>query len=405
VLKELLAMVDVPIVIWTQATRDEAFMRECNIDARVSVRRLEPFSPGRRQNTWLRFRRRFVRSHALLRNAWRIEKFVVPCADYEREFRLEPPAVFVSTDPLSPVEWPITVAAAAAKVPTLGLVRSWDHLHKRLSAYPERLCVWNAINKREAIELEHFPDDSVQIIGPVQFDPYFRPGAITARDEFLRSLNLDPGKKTILLATGGPFFRLAQSSWLDELLAAVRAGKFDFPAQLICRTHPSDMLGPFIKYLKVPDVVLDMHEEYSPTLDWVIGLPALQRQANMLAHADLVITPASTVTLEAAIFDTPTLVLAYNDSDPDTIRDVLEKLTFVRHFKAIVARKLVPVAHSAEETICWANRLLSDPALFQSERREIVRDWVGFTDGKSAHRSACAIANAAERAAGAGEPR
>jgi CDP-glycerol glycerophosphotransferase (TagB/SpsB family) len=134
-------------------------------------------------------------------------------------------------------------------------------------------------------------------------------------------------------------------------------------------------------------------------------LPALQRQANLLAHADVIITPASTVTLEGAIFDTPTLVLAYNDSDPDTIRDVLEKLTFVRHFKAIVARKLVPVAHSAEETVCWINRLLSDPGAFQAERKEIVRDWVGFTDGKSASRSARAIANLADGSAPADSQR
>jgi hypothetical protein len=397
VLKELLALVNVPIVIWTQATIDEVFMRECNIDPRVSVRHLEVFTPGRWQNTWLRFRRRFIRSHALLRNAWRIERLLVPASEYEAVFRRERPVAFVSTDPVSPAEWPITIAASAAHVPTLGLVRSWDHLHKRLSAYTDEFGVWNAINKREAIELECVPDASVSIVGPVQFDPYFDGEAIIPRDEFLRSLNLDPAKKTILLATGGPFFKLAQNAWLDELLAAVRADKFDFPVQLICRTHPSDMLGPFIKYLRVPGVVLDMHEEYSPTLDWVIGLPALQRQANMLAHADIVITPASTITLEAAIFDTPTLIVAYNSADPDTVRNVLEKHTFVHHFKEIVERNLVPVARTADETLCWINRYLSDPTLYRSERKAIVRDWVGFTDGGSARRSAEAIASLAER--------
>lgn len=388
-------MVSAPIVIWTPATRDAVFMSECNIDPRVSVRRLRPFTPSRWHNTWLRFRRRFVRSHGLLRNAWRFERLFVPASEYERVFRSEAPAAFVSTDPLSPAEWPITIAAAAAKVPTLGLVRSWDHLYKRLSAYTDELGVWNAINKREAIELECVPPESVHVVGPVQFDPYFSPETIIPREDFFRSLKLDPGKKTILLATGGPVFKLAQSAWLDELLAAVRADKFGVPVQIVCRTHPSDMLGPFIKYLRVPDVVLDMHEEYSPTLDWVIGLPALQRQANMMAHADIVITPASTITLEAAIFDTSTLVIAYNNADPETVQNVLDNYTFVQHFKAIVDRKLVPVARSADEMISWTNRLLSDPGAFRAERSEIVRDWVGFTDGASATRSARAIAEIA----------
>ena len=392
VLKELLAIVDAPIVIWTPATRDEVFMRECNIDPRVSVRQLAGFAPSRWQNTWLRFRWRFVRSHTLLRNAWRVERLLVPVENYESVFRAEKPAAFISTDPLSPSEWPITIAASAAGIPTLGLVRSWDHLHKRLSAYTEKLGVWNAINKREASQLESVPPESIQIVGPVQFDPYFASDTIVSRDEFLRSVDLDPGKKTILLATGGPFFKLAQAAWLDELLAATRANKFDFPVQIVCRTHPSDMLGPFIKYLHDPDVVCDFHEEYSPTLDWVIGLPAIRKQANIMYHADVVITPASTITLEAAIFDTPTLVIAYNNADPETIRTVLEKFTFIRHFKAIVERKLVPVARSTDEMISWTNRLLADPNAFRAERAQIVHDWVAFTDGGSARRSALAIA-------------
>ena len=398
VLRELLDMVDAQIVIWTPATRDEVFMRECNIDPRVSVRHLDPFTPSRVQNTWLRFRRRFLTSHAMLRNAWRFERFLLPSRRYEEILKREVPALFVSTDPLSPSEWPLTVGAAAAGIPTLGLVRSWDHLHKRLSAYTDELGVWNEINKREAIELEHIPEERVQVVGPVQFDPYFATGTLVPRGDFLRSLGLDPEKKTILLATGGPFFKLAQAAWLEELLMAMRANKFELPVQIICRTHPSDMLGPFVKYLREPAVLMDMHEEYSPTLDWVIGLPALERQANTMAHADVVITPASTITLEAAIFDTPTLVVGYNNADPDTIRNVLEKFTFVHHFKAIINRKLVPVARSADEMVSWVNRLLNDPAEFRAERGEIVRDWVEFTDGGSARRSARAIARAATQA-------
>jgi UDP-N-acetylglucosamine 2-epimerase len=395
VLRELLSCVEGQVVIWTPATREETFMSECTIDPRVSVRYLEPFTAGRLHNTWLRLRRRVFRSPTLLRNVWRIERHLLPCAAYEAVFRNELPAVLVATDPLTPAEWPITVAAAATGVPTLGLVRSWDHLHKRLSAYTSTVAVWNEINKREAVRLEHVPARSVHVVGAVQFDPYYSADAIIPRDEFLRSMKLDPARKTILLATGGPFFRLAQNSWLDELLAAAREGRFDFPVQLVCRTHPSDMLGPFIKYLRVPDVVMDMHEEYSPTLDWVIGLPALKRQANLMAHADVVITPGSTITLEAAIFDTPTVVVAYNNADPDTIRNVLEKFTFVHHFKEILDRNLVSVARNANEMIAQVNQLLADPAAYREQRRQIVRDWVGFTDGASAKRLARVIAEVA----------
>jgi hypothetical protein len=398
VLRELLDIVDVPIVIWTPATRDEVFMRECSVDPRVSVRHLDHFMPSRIQNTWLRLRRAFLTSHAILRNAWRLERFLLPSRRYEEIFRRENPALFVSTDPLSPSEWPVTVGAAAAGIPTLGLVRSWDHLHKRLSAYTHELGVWNQINKREAIELEHIPEHRVHVVGPVQFDPYFASETLVPRDEFLLGLGLDPEKKTILLATGGPFFKLAQSAWLEELLDAKREGKFGAPIQIICRTHPSDMLGPFIKYLRDPAVVMDMHEEYSPTLDWVIGRPAMERQANMMAHSDIVLTPASTITLEAAIFDTPTLVIAYNNADPETIRGILDKYTFIHHFKEIVDRQLVPVARSTEEMITWVNRLLAEPAAFRPERSEIVRDWVEFTDGASAQRSAVAIARSANSA-------
>jgi hypothetical protein len=117
----------------------------------------------------------------------------------------------------------------------------------------------------------------------------------------------------------------------------------------------------------------------------------LTRMVALLRHADLMVNFATTVTLEAAIVDTPTLLVAFSPIDPEEMQRYVVGLHFRMHYKALVERDLVPVAWDRAQLVDWVNRYLDDPSLYRAQRATIVRDWVQFTDGASGRRLGDAI--------------
>jgi CDP-glycerol glycerophosphotransferase (TagB/SpsB family) len=113
--------------------------------------------------------------------------------------------------------------------------------------------------------------------------------------------------------------------------------------------------------------------------------------AARVRHADVMVNFATTVTLEAAITDTPTLLVAFSPIDPQEMQRYVVELHFKMHYKALVERDLVPVAWDREQLVDWINRYLEDPSRYRAQRRAIVQEWVQFTDGRSAERLGDAI--------------
>ena len=90
--------------------------------------------------------------------------------------------------------------------------------------------------------------------------------------------------------------------------------------------------------------------------------------AALLRHADLMVNFATTVTLECAIVDTPTLLVAFSPIDPDEMQRYVVGLHFRMHYQALVERDLVPVAWDraatgrAGSTATWTIRACIAPS-------------------------------------------
>jgi CDP-glycerol glycerophosphotransferase (TagB/SpsB family) len=117
----------------------------------------------------------------------------------------------------------------------------------------------------------------------------------------------------------------------------------------------------------------------------------LVRMASLLRHTDVMVNFATTVTLEAAIVDAPTLLVAFSPVDPAEMERYVVGLHFQMHYKGLVERDLVPIAWNRAQLVDWINRYLDDPSLYRAQRQAIVRDWVQFTDGQSGERLGDAI--------------
>jgi CDP-glycerol glycerophosphotransferase (TagB/SpsB family) len=199
-------------------------------------------------------------------------------------------------------------------------------------------------------------------------------------------VGLDPNKKILVLATSSFTYDSDQTYLVDLVLDAIRSGTIRQPVQVVLRLHPDDRVGRYLRYAEAPEITLDIPRTYLATLGWTMTQTDLRRMRALLHHADLMVNFATTVTLECAIVDTPTLLVAFSPIDPEEMQRYVVGLHFRMHYRGLVERDLVPIAWNRQDLVDWVNKYLKDPSVYRAQRADIVRDWVQFTDGRSGER-------------------
>jgi hypothetical protein len=393
VLDRILGHPDVRVVLLTPGLRDPAFVAEFGQD-RVAIEPQTPYAPSTMVWRLMLRRWRHARSVEMADLMYRLEeRFIRVPAAYARLFDTYQPSLVVSGDPLRPGDANLIAAARQRGVPSLGSVRSWDNIQKHLRTRPDGLTVWNARNAQEAVEVDRYRRTQVTQVGAPQLDAYFRTPAPSMSDanHHRANLGLDKRKKTLLLATSSFTYDSDQTYLVDMLVDAIRDGEIRHPLQIVLRLHPDDRVGRYLKYRCAPEVILDIPDRYLATLGWTMTPADLERMAALVRAADVMVNFATTVTLEAAIVDTPTLLVAFSPIDPDEMQRYVVGLHFKMHYKALVERDLVPIAWNRDQLVNWVNRYLDDAGLYREQRARIVSEWVQFTDGLSGQRLGDAI--------------
>ena len=94
-----------------------------------------------------------------------------------------------------------------------------------------------------------------------------------------------------------------------------------------------------------------------------------------LKYTDLNINYASTISIEACIFDKPVINIGYIDRF---------KLAYeFDHYRPIYESGSVKLAKTNDELVSFINMYLENPDLDKKARQEIVKKYVEFTDGLS----------------------
>ena len=376
------------VTVFTEATTVPRFIEEWQRPG-VEFAPLLPCDPTARRSRafWMRRRVAKTGSRALLRGwlAFEGRAFYRLRPEYLERFRRDRSALLLTTHAHLHREGEILRAAKSLGIPTLGVVRSWDNVYKGIRSRPDRLAVWNEINRQEVIDLEGYAPGEVEITGPPQFDPYFASGKVWSRERLAAYFNLDPARPIILYATHGFYSNLDETGWMDDLLALVDSQVVQGRPQIICRLHPWSRLEHFRRFAAHPEVRLSFVDRYWPALSWYMTRDDVELIGNILRHADAVITPGSTITLEAAIFDRPTVCPIYHNYQTYLAQDFFGRALGM-HFKRIRALDLVPMIDRREDFAAAINRCLSEPSWYASERAQMVRDYVHFTDGHSTQR-------------------
>lgn len=301
---------------------------------------------------------------------------------YVKEF--QPSLLVTATPGFDAVESELILLAKKSKIPSVAMNATWDNLtmnckHIRKTDY---LIAWNGVIQKEAIGIHKYKPERVFVSGTPRFDPYFtKDEQEPTREEFMKSKGLDPNYRTIFHTTVTRAYTF-QKKYIQDLINLRNEKKIPY-VNLFFRTHPLDDLETYQEFFGLKDV------HFEGAGKGIIG-PDGKKKVEMsyqdllnlkysLKYTDINVNYASTITIEACIFDKPVINIGY-----------LGVYTFAygfTHYEPIYKSGAVRLVKKDEELAEFINMYFKDPSIDRAARQKIVSDYVQFTDGLSYKRS------------------
>ncbi|TSC78294.1 MAG: hypothetical protein G01um101433_328 [Parcubacteria group bacterium Gr01-1014_33] len=281
--------------------------------------------------------------------------------------------------------------AHALKIPTVSIYSSYDNPYSmaKFLRPTDYIFVWNQKMKREVIELHGYLPERVCVVGCLKFDHYFQDVTekkIQSREEFLRSKNLNPSRKTIVYAT--TISRFKQNRPLMEMMVRFKKeGHFEGDPNILVRIHPHDPIEPYLPFCNIPGIHIEQAGVQRLPDASLAGLKVEMREEDLLnqtetfKYANVLINHNSTTTMEAAVFDVPVVSLGF----PERFR-LVYKIEIAAEILASGAERNVQSEQALIETV---NEYLRSPE--KANRTQLVHEYIEFRDGLSYQRTARAI--------------
>lgn len=285
----------------------------------------------------------------------------------------------------------IAFAAKKCAIPITTVVQSWDNVtsHCYPAYFADHVAAWTETMKNEIVELLDYPPDRVTVCGVAHFSVYHRPDPDYEREEVLQSFNLDPAKKTIVLATKSPNSYPWNPNVIVTLANAIDEDRLP-DCQLIVRIHP-------IHYRKnddgalVYDAALACYRQLAETYPQIVlSEPGLTKDSTRFAMAeremravcrllrasDVLVNFFSTMNIEGALLDKPLINVCYDAEQPmydfvvkprfDIFSDARES-----HNQRIIDSGGTAIAYTPSQLIDHVVTALADPSRYSSGRDTI----------------------------------
>lgn len=199
-------------------------------------------------------------------------------------------------------------AARRLGVPSALLVHSWDNLTVKglIHEAPDIVTVWNAHQKREAVELHGVPEERVEITGAASYDHWFDWKPSSSKAQFCKRLGLEPDKPIVLYVGSSKFIAPKEGDfirqWATDLADEPSGVLPEF--QILVRPHPTIPLsGPVQARLEaLGNVVVYPPRGANPT-----NREARVDYFDSMYHSAAVVGVNTTAFIESAIVNRPVL--------------------------------------------------------------------------------------------------
>lgn len=302
--------------------------------------------------------------------------------EYEYLFEKYAPDILFATDIYTPLDVKLMRLARERKVRTVGMVRSWDNVTSKtlLTFIPEIVVV---STERMKNELARYGDVDPRVVfccGIPHYDHYTSSGR-TSRADFFGKFGLDPSKKLVL-------FTPPSEGYLkyDPVSPVVLRALEKLGVQVLVRlpiVGKADLGG----YRPAPGVVFDEPGNSPDFTEAHLSRTADRHLADSIFHSNVVVTWASTMIIDAIVFDKPVVLVGFDAVSRPYGQSIRQYYDY-DHQRDIIACGGVRLAKSPEELTNAVSRYLSDPALDQEGRKKTVDAFCGARDGKAGERLA-----------------
>jgi CDP-Glycerol:Poly(glycerophosphate) glycerophosphotransferase len=369
----------------------------------VRIRRQE--ATARKSIRWIRAKRLLagVVAPSIVRKESRyaLADRLVSHARAEELFDRYRPALLLASSPgLIFAEIPLLRTAVRRGVLSVAVDPSWDNFTNKIVPVRrvDRLIVWNELMKQQAIELHGYRPEDVRLSGPPHWDLYFRSRAGATREAFFQRLGADTSRKLVTLTTSPRELYPHFDHVIRVLSRAMAEGRWPYPCQLLVRVHPRDDLDRYAEFVNSPHVIIE--KPFRSTVragdGMAIDITAESQQhlADTLRHSDVIVQVASTIAVEASIFDTPVVNVSFDGETPSEWTQSARRYLRFTHFVNVTRVGAVKVADTPEALVESVGRYLADPTLDAEGRRQVVREQCQFLDGRSSERLASFVIDA-----------
>lgn len=319
-----------------------------------------------------------------------------PSRYYLEEFEKYNPDLLLLTRVLNfSADYPLLRAASKFDVPAMCLVSSWDNLTSK-GFFPfkiKSIVVWNEVMKREATELFFFPENDIFISGIPRYDLFFSNQVMSSKLEFCQRFGLDPEAKIILYCTGSGStgstkldLKSPEPEIVGYLLEKINNGFFEEKVQLLVRLHPQANPNDYSYLKKINNVKLHIPGSNSSFQDRLFTSNDDMQYAESLKHSSIMINLASTATIDAAVFDLPTICINFDFRGERPFKYSVKRLYYFDHYAKLKINNGFELADSKENLLTLIAENLQNPSKLKIGRQSIVSQQCYFTDGKSGER-------------------
>lgn len=273
-------------------------------------------------------------------------------------------------------ELSLIASASYAGVPIVAPVYSWDNLTAKgpFSIDVDYLIVWNEQLKREAIYYHNISENKVLVSGVPVFDGYrdIPSKSFENRAEFSKQLGFTDESLPLVTVTTIPriYYGDGHIELVNLILSAQRENRLP-EFNILVRPHPMDN-SDYSSLISNRVVVDNYGSSPDPTLmKWVPRSDNVMHLGRTMQFSDVVINVASTITIDAAWFDTPVINVGI-DFDSAGYSGSIRRYYCYTHYKLVVDTGAADLVLTCDRLIEALSAYIDDPGKDATERTKLI---------------------------------
>lgn len=321
-----------------------------------------------------------------------LDYYLVRNAHYSALFERYQPSVVLLAHLFDEPEVHLLREARRRKMRTVGLINSWDKTTSRamLRLLPDTCIVFNEIVKSELIEHDEVLPENILVSGLPQYDYYADRVSVIDRAVFMEDLGIPSKHRLIVYAPLGSAFSTSDWKMIDRLHALRDSGVWGDQVSILVRFQPNDFIDER-ELKKRPHLIYDYPgKRFSSKrgVDWDMDEGDLRHLKDTLCHMSLLVCYASSMSIDAAVFDKPIININFEIEQPLHASKASTQYFKTDHYRKALATGGIRLVNTEGELITAIAQYLADPSLDRMARARLVKEQCGFMDGQAGKRIA-----------------